>query len=69
MFFTKLTQIVNQIWNFMFEGGGKHNSKIEISFCFMHFISPFCSCFFGEFETNLVYNLVSLKTEFGSIVV
>ena len=29
-FFSKLIQIVNQIWNFMFEGGGKHNSKIEI---------------------------------------
>ena len=32
-FFSKLIQIVNQIWNFMFEGGGKHNSKIEIPSC------------------------------------
>ena len=49
-FFSKLFQIVNQIRNFMLEVGGKHNSKIEISSCFMCFISRFWSCFFGESE-------------------
>ena len=49
-FFSKLIQIVNQIWSFMFEGGGKHNSQIEIPSCFMHIISRFCSCFFRESE-------------------
>ena len=34
-FFSQLViQIIgNQIWNFVFDGGGKHDSKIEIPSC------------------------------------
>ena len=38
----------------MFWGWGKHSSKIEIPSCFMRFISRFCSCFFGESDSEIL---------------
>ena len=58
---------MDQIWDFMPEGGGKQNPQIEIPSCFMHFIARLCSCFFGE--SDIWFTIwEGLKTEFGCTV-
>ena len=49
-FFSERSKLYTKFGISCSKEGGKHNSQIEIPSCFMHIMSRFCSCFFGESE-------------------